>query len=605
LTKLIVWYFALSLYLYALPAGIEAQIKKSGISKKDISIYIKEVGAGGRVIASLNAEKTRTPASVIKVLATYAAVLKLGFDYRWPTQFYTTGALQNGVLRGDLHVKGFGDPTLAAKDLESIVANIKAKGIQKITGNIVIDRTYFDVGSKDNSGFDQHTFSPYNAMPDAMMFNERVSTICVTPNKNDVRKKHVDGSYKIRNKLQRVNKPCRGRYSWPRVKIDKSKVVPEVLLQGKISKRCGKRNICKVITKPYKSFYYALKDALKRSGVEVAGTMRLSKISPNANILFTHYSKSLEKIVSKTAKKSNNLYARHLLLFLGAKVYGAPATADKGRKAVEYILRSKGALSRGTLKIDNGSGLSRSAKMSAKILADMYDNAYSRYGQRWMNTLSIAGVDGTIKKRFRGTAVKKRAWMKTGTLKRVKNIGGYVKSKTGRLYTVVILVNTNQGRWKAAKLQNDIMTWLVKYKGRGVAKRVDNKVVKKVAKKESAQKSLWAMRTKTPQKQKKSPAIKTKISQKQKSHSPTPSGKYFIQAGSFSHAPNTTYLSNIESLGLPFKVRHDTRYKVLVGAYRSEKSARIALEKVRKHINTGAFLVNNTRKLKSEDPALY
>lgn len=609
MTKLILWYFALSLYLYALPSGIEAQIKKSGISKKDISIYIKEVGAGNRVIASLNANKTRTPASVIKVLATYAAVLKLGFDYRWPTQFYTTGALQNSVLRGDLYVKGFGDPTLAAKDLESIVANIKAKGIQKITGNIVIDRTYFDVGSKDNSGFDKHTFSPYNAMPDAMMFNERVSTICVTPNKNDVSKKYVDGSYKIRNNLQRVNKPCRGRYSWPAVKIDKSQVVPEVILKGKISKRCGKRNICKVITKPYKSFYYALKDALKRSGVEVAGTMRLSKISPNANILFTHYSKSLEKIVSKTAKKSNNLYARHLLLFLGAKVYGAPATADKGRKAVEYILRSKGALSRGTLKIDNGSGLSRSAKMSAKILADMYDNAYGRYGQRWMNTLSIAGVDGTIKKRFRGTAVKKRAWMKTGTLKRVKNIGGYVKSRQGKLYTVVILVNTNQGRWKAAKLQNDIMTWLVKYKGRGTT-RVDNKAVKKVAKKESTQKSLWAMKTKTPQKQKKSSAIKTnvkktKISQKQKSHSPTSSGKYFIQAGSFAHAPNTTYLSSIESLGLSYKVRHDTRYKVLVGAYRSEKSARIALKKVRKHINAGAFLVNNTRKMKSEDPVLY
>ena len=605
MTKLILWYFALSLYLYALPSGIEAQIKKSGISKKDISIYIKEVGAGGRVIASLNADKTRTPASVIKVLATYAAVLKLGFDYRWPTQFYTTGALKNGVLRGDLFVKGFGDPTLSAKDLESIVASIKAKGIRKITGNIVIDRSYFDVGSKNNSGFDQHTYSPYNAMPDAMMFNERVSTICVTPNKNDVRKKYVDGSYKIRNRLQRVNKPCRGRYSWPAVKIDKSQTMPEVILQGKISKRCGKRNICKVITKPYKSFYYALRDALKKSGIKVVGTMRLRKISSNANILFTHYSKSLEKIVSKTAKKSNNLYARHLLLLLGAKVYGAPATTDKGRKAVEYILRSKGALSRGTLKIDNGSGLSRSAKMSAKILADMYDNAYGHYGQRWMNTLSIAGVDGTIKKRFRGTVVKNHAWMKTGTLKRVKNIGGYVKSKQGRLYTVVILVNTNQGRWKAAKLQNDIMIWLVKYKGRGVTKRVDNKVVKKVAKKESAQKSLWEMKTKTPQKQKKSPAIKRKISQKQKSHSPTPSGKYFIQAGSFSKAPNTRYLSNIESLGLPYKVHHDTRYKVLVGAYGNEKSARIALKKVRKHINTGAFLVNNTRKMKSESPTLY
>ena len=408
-------------------------------------------------------------------------------------------------------------------------------------------------------------------MPDAMMYNERVSIICVTPNKNDVHKKYVDASYKVVNNLQRVNKPCRGRYSWPVVKIDKSKVIPEVLLQGKISKRCGKRNICKVITKPYKSFYYALKDALKRSGVEVAGTMRLNKISPNANILFIHYSKSLEKIVSKAAKKSNNLYARHLLLYLGAKVYGAPATVNKGRRAVEYILRSKGALSRGTLKIDNGSGLSRSAKMSAKILADMYDNAYGRYGQRWMDTLSIAGVDGTIKKRFRGTVVKKRAWMKTGTLKRVKNIGGYVKSRSGRLYTVVILVNTNQGSWKAAKLQNDIIAWLVRYKGRGT-----KSVAKKVVKKESANKSLWSMKTKAPEEQKSPPS--------------NSSEKYYVQAGSFSNVPNKAYLLRIERLELPYKVHHSNGYKVLIGAYKDAKSAKRALVKVRKYINDGAFI---------------
>jgi D-alanyl-D-alanine carboxypeptidase/D-alanyl-D-alanine-endopeptidase (penicillin-binding protein 4) len=120
----------------------------------------------------------------------------------------------------------------------------------------------------------------------------------------------------------------------------------------------------------------------------------------------------------------------------------------------------------------------------------MYDNAYKRYGQRWMNTLSIAGVDGTIRKRFRGTVVKKRAWMKTGTLKRVKNIGGYVKSRSGRLYTVVILVNTKQGRWKAAKLQNDIMTWLVRYKGRGTKKAVKNKSAnKKIVRKETTKKT--------------------------------------------------------------------------------------------------------------------
>ena len=245
----------------------------------------------------------------------------------------------------------------------------------------------------------------------------------------------------------------------------------------------------------------------------------------------------------------------------------APSTVIKGRGAVEYILRSKAALGRGTLKIDNGSGLSRSSKMSAKILAGMYDNAYGRYGQKWMDTLAIAGIDGTIKKRFRGTVVKNRAWMKTGTLKRVKNIGGYMKARSGKLYTVVVFVNSSKAKYGGAKLQNDIMKWLVEYK---------DSATKKVVKKESANKSLWSMQTKTPQ-------------EKKRPHS-SPLAKYYVQAGSFSSIPNKAYLRRIEHLGLPYKVRHSNRYKVLIGAYKDKKSAKSALVKVRKNINDGAFI---------------
>lgn len=458
-------YFILTLGVYALPQAVEEFIKKSTIAKKDMSIYIKEVGKQGKIVVSLNANTTKTPASVIKVMTTYAAVLKLGFDYRFPTKFYTTGRVSKGVLNGDLYIKGFGDPTLRTKDLESIVKQLKSKGIKQITGNLIIDRSFFRVSSKNNSGFDKHTHSPYNAMPDAMMYNERISTICVTPKRNNVRKKEVDGSYQVINKLQAVNKPCKGRYSWPGFKINKNEVIPQVVLQGKISKHCGQQNICKVITKPYLSFYYAFKEKLKKHGIKVKGNMRLRKVPQKAKLLYTHYSQPLEKIISKTAKKSNNLYARHLLLFLGAKMYGAPATVSKGRRAAESILKHHRALSKGVFSIDNGSGLSRTAKLSAKMLADMLGDAYKRYGQRWMDTLSIAGVDGTIKKRFRGTVVKNRAWMKTGTLKRTKNIGGYVRSTTGQLYEVVILVQSKRGNWRASQLQNDILTWLVKYKG--------------------------------------------------------------------------------------------------------------------------------------------
>jgi D-alanyl-D-alanine carboxypeptidase/D-alanyl-D-alanine-endopeptidase (penicillin-binding protein 4) len=567
----IVLFFVFSLWLFALPQAINEQIRKSGISKKDISMYIKEAGARGKVVASLNAGKTRTPASVIKVLTTYAAVLKLGFNYRWQTKFYTKGTVKNGVLHGDLLIKGFGDPTLNDKDLTKIVSYIKAEGIRKVQGNIVIDRTYFKVGNRDSSGFDENPYSAYNAMPDAMMFNERVSTVCVTPNKRNVSQKYTDYSYQVINNLQYVNRSCRGKYSWPRVKVDKSTSIPKVILNGKISKRCGTRNICKVLTKPYKSFYYALKEKMKDEGISVSGYMKLRKIPQNAVELFTYYSDSLEKIISKTAKKSNNLYARHLLLLLGAKTYGAPATLQKGRDAVVKILSSKGALGTGVLRIDNGSGLSRVAKLNARLLATMYDNAYDRYGQRWMNTLSIAGVDGTIKRRFRGTVVRKRAWMKTGTLRRVKNIGGYVKNRAGKQYTVVILVNSTKAKYRGAKLQNEIIKWLVNGMARPTVKSKNKLIVKQKTKHKSTKK--------------RSKSVKKRTVSKSKS-----SKYYYVQVGSFKAKPTSKYLRKISKLGLPYKVKKTNIYKVLVGPYKKESTARKILPRVRQKLNRSAFI---------------
>lgn len=516
-----------------------------------MAIYIKQVGENAPVLAALNERTLKTPASVIKVLSTYASVLKLGFDYRFPTKFYTMGLLREGVLDGDLIVKGYGDPTLNSKDLEKIVQQIKAKGIRAIRGNIIIDRTFFRVGTKNSSGFDEHPYSAYNAMPDAMMYNERISTICITPRNNRVSKKGKDASYEVINQLKTVSKPCRGRYSWPGVKIDTKQATPKVYLKGKISNHCGKQNICQVVTKPYLSFYYALKDKLKQEGVRVDGSMRLRKVPQMAKPLFIHYSRSLEKIISKTAKKSNNLYARHLLLTLGAYVYGAPSTLQKGRRAVEQILRDNGALSQNGLKIDNGCGLSRTAKLSAKMLADMYDHAYSRYGERWMQTLSIAGVDGTIKKRFRGSVVKNKAWMKTGTLKHTKNISGYVKSASGQLYEVVILAQSNRGNWRASQLQNDIITWLAKRKSTTHINKTTDDVV-----------------------------IEPNVI----------NAKYYVQAGSFSDVPKKSFLLKIERMGVLYKVRYSKKHKVLVGPYTREEDARETLKKIREKVNPKAFI---------------
>jgi D-alanyl-D-alanine carboxypeptidase/D-alanyl-D-alanine-endopeptidase (penicillin-binding protein 4) len=178
-------------------------------------------------------------------------------------------------------------------------------------------------------------------------------------------------------------------------------------------------------------------------------------------------------------------------------------------------------------------------------------------------------VDGTIKRRFQGTKVRKRAWMKTGTLKRVKNIAGYVKSRKGKYYTVVIIVNTKKGRWRAAKLENDIIKWLVDYKGVGT-KRV---------------------LAPTPSKKNIDTGLNRANKQMQKRSASSTNEKYYIQAVSLSHPPSDAYLDRLRSFGLNFKVKEKEGYKVLIGPYIQEKEARKILEKVKKSISKNAFLV--------------
>ena len=457
----IIFIFVSSSFAVSIPDDLAQEICTIPINKYNYSIYIQDVDSNYPV-ASWRTHVIRKPASVIKLLTTYSALLNLGFDYRWETKFYYTGKIRNGILRGDFYVKASGDSTLSTKDLYDIVSQVRARGIRKIQGNIVIDRTLFKVSSRNNSGFDKNKYSPYNAMPDAMMFNKRKSTFCITPHSKRAKivKDVPDGSYKIVNKLRIVGGSCRRGRSWPRVSIKtNSSSRSTIFLSGKLSRNCGTRKICKVISMPHRAFYYGLKEKLLESGIKVTGTLKLRRVPKKAKYLFSHYSEPLESVISTIAKKSDNLMARQLFLTLGATLYSPPSTLYKSRKAVERTLKKYHILE-GRTYIENGSGLSRSAQITAKSLANLLNHAYKNYGERWMNTLSIAGIDGTIHNRFKYSTVFGRAWMKTGTIKGVKNIAGYVEGASGQRYVVVVLVNDRHAHAYGAKLANRVIEWV-------------------------------------------------------------------------------------------------------------------------------------------------
>jgi len=445
-----------------LPQAIEDIIYKSKVSKSNLGILITN-RTTGEIVASLNEDKEFKPASTTKTATCYTALSLLGTNFRWPTQIFYTGRLSRGVLNGDLVVKAYGDPTLTTYNVRMFAKRLAGYGIRKITGNMIIDRSFFNVADRINSGFDKNFVSEYNAMPDALMLNDHLCSIKIVPKPGKIEAYAVSGdrSFNVINHIRAVNSACRGKNAWPRVHFLKRSDRVDVVLDGTLSTKCRPFAISKVLSKPYKSFYYIFKNALNSEGIEFNGKLILAKKPKGAKLMFTHYSRPLIKIVAKTLKKSNNLYARHIFLLDGAKLAGAPASVQKSQIAVKNYLIQKGLLTNSDI-IVNGSGLSRKTRLSAASLSRVLDAAYNEFGNQWLNALSIAGVDGTLKKRFRYSIVKNRAFMKTGTLKDAKSIAGFVKSLNGNLYNAVIIYNGPR-IWLGKDIQDKIITWLVRH----------------------------------------------------------------------------------------------------------------------------------------------
>lgn len=530
-----------------LASEIEKKIATSGISKDNISISIKETGTNGKKLIGLHEYTSRTPASVMKIPTTLSALLELGEGFRWKTEFYSDGSIDNGILNGNLFIKGGGDPALCTEDVKNIVSKLKLVGLKAIKGNIIIDRNYFEPSEKRSAYFDENPYSPYNALPDAMMFNQNTTTLSINGDCIDC--EVDDKSFDIENDINSNSNRC----DWPKVKIIDS-VRPKVIISGNIAQKCGTKKITKIVSKSYLTFYHSFRENLAKNSINFDGRLVIGRVSSESRKIFTHYSKSLLEIVGETNKDSNNLFARQIFLTLGAEMFESPSNLDKSRKAVYQTLQKNGINGTDMLKIENGSGLSRTAKASTIVFEEMLELAYAKFGHKWLNALSIAGIDGTIKTRF-PSDLRNRVWMKTGTVKNVKNIAGYVKSNDGKLYTVVIFVNDSRAHTVGFKLENEIIKLLAnngsEYVDDYVEYEKDSVVTKTVS-----------------------------------------SGNYFIQVGSFASNSSASLERKLKNLDYDYKVVTSGNVKkVLVGPYATKENASKNLYDLREQINPEAFIV--------------
>lgn len=464
----------------SLPQSVSKILKKYKIPQQNISIYIRDLNSS-KPIMELNADKLRTPASTMKLLTTYAALKTLGPNYSWRTEVWLRGELTDGILDGDLILKGYGDPFLVYENFWKLIKTLRDKGLHQIDGDIIIDQSYFDLPKHNNAAFDGKAYRVYNAPASALMFNFQATRFLFKPNikktvatqKNSKKSKSkkkpkiqgtvditplpkIDG-FTFKNEVKLTSGKCRKSHYRPKFSMNSNGIL---VIKGKYAAACKQNFILRTVTKPYIHVFNAFRDFWLDLRGTLKGNVKLGKVSPNDEIFHVYSSPTLGEQIRLINKWSNNVMTKQLLLTVGARKYSAPATWDKGRSAILEILDDN-LINTDGIRLENGSGLSRTAKITARQMGNLLETAFrDPLMPEFMASMSLPGVDGTLVNRFRKDDLRGRSHLKTGTLDFVTSIAGYMLNRQGKRLVVVIQHNGKKtGAGRGAKIQDALLRW--------------------------------------------------------------------------------------------------------------------------------------------------
>ena len=446
----------------AVPGPVAQALSAAGIPDSAIGLYVREIGADRPLVAH-GVERALNPASTMKLVTTYGALELLGPAYTWNTEIYATGAIRDETLSGDLVIKGYGDPKLTLESFWMMLRNLRARGIRAIRGDVILDRTYFDATGYDPARFDEKPTRPYNTGPDALLVNFKAVTVQFVPEGDGRTVRLITdpqlSSLQIVNNLVLNDVPCGDWVS--RLKIDShgDSESARLVIGGTYSQDCGERTRSFSLL-GHRAYIAALFTQLWNAlGGTYTGTVRDGVLPPGARLVSTTTSPTLAEVVRDINKYSNNVMARQLFLTLGAVGAGAPSTLDKARAVVQQWLSDKG-MRMPELAMDNGSGLSRVERISARSLGELLLAAFrSAVMPELAASLPLVATDGTMRKRLSAAEVAGHAHIKTGSLNGVRAIAGYVLDARGRRLVVVFIVNhPNAGNAQAA--QDALLRWV-------------------------------------------------------------------------------------------------------------------------------------------------
>ena len=454
--------FPVSALSGTLPSSIAQTLHRHGIPVNDVSIEIRDIESN-RSVLSLNSDVSRNPASVIKLITTLSALELLGPQHQWTTEYYADGRIEGDTLAGNLVLKGGGDPFLTVDKLWTHVMSLRGLGIRDITGNLIIDNTLYDITEHDSSAFDDAPNRLYNVGPDAALVNFSATRLVIhpLPRRISVRSEPPLEGLKVINRLKAKSGNCSGKTRGWGYRINKKTQPLQIQFEGSYIANCGVFSVSRSLLPNNEYAYRLFKELWTLSGGELKGSFRVGRLPENADLLSSHPSVPLSDAIKSINKFSNNVMARMLFLNMDIDAENERATLSGARhRVMNWLLENHIEIP--GFYIDNGSGLSRATRITAKGIADVLALAWrSLYRPEFLSSLPLAATDGTMRRRLHNSPLAGRARIKTGSVRGVRSLAGYVIAGNGKSYSVTVLIHSDRATFQNGnRIQNAVLEWL-------------------------------------------------------------------------------------------------------------------------------------------------
>lgn len=437
---------------------INKLIQKSGIPQDSFGIYISTGDDSESELFSLNPSKKLIPASVTKLVTAGAVLEALPPGTKFKTVLLTSQKPAGPVLKGNLYLKGGGDPSFVSETMWFLVNAFVRTGIKEIQGDIIVDDTLFDQSRYDESRQKERVDRAYDAPTGAMSFNWNSVNVFVRPGGKVGEPAQVwadpENDYiELKAKVKTGSAGTRNSVVADR---DAKKNGDILVVSGSIPAGSSEIVMYKNITRPDLWAGANLKSFLRQRGISVSGQIQSGKVKSGAWVAAEAESKPIESILADMNKFSNNYVAEMLTKNLVADGL-TPATLSRGMDKINAYLKSKGVEDQMTLT--NPSGLTRDNRMTAKslwsIILDL--KIQFQFQPEFVTSLPIAGIDGTLKNRMKKTQGERWVRAKTGFLTGVVSLAGYAGRSDGTVLPFVMIYNGNADESRVRALFDQIV----------------------------------------------------------------------------------------------------------------------------------------------------